>query len=78
MKLTLLKYLLKWLAGISAEQWTIAIQAVIDASKSFKESPDKKAWVVSLLRSEGVQGWASNMLTEVAVAYAKKLKLIPY
>lgn len=77
MKITLIKYLLRWLAGISATQWTVAIQAVIAAAKAFQESSSKKEWVTGLLKNEGVQGWASNLLTEVAVAYAKKLNLIP-
>jgi hypothetical protein len=77
MKLAIIKYLLKYLAGISATQWTVAIQAVLAAAKSFKDSSAKSNWVTDLLRNEGVQGWAANLLREVAVAYAKKLKLIP-
>lgn len=77
MKQALLKYVLKWLANVSEAQWKIAIQSVITAAKAFKESPDKRAWVAETLASEGVKGWASNLLTEAAVAYAKKLNLIP-
>lgn len=77
MKLTLLKYLLKWLAGISADQWKIAIQAVLVAAKDFNDSSSKRDWVLKTLRNANVTGWAANLLTEVAVSYAKKLKLIP-
>ena len=77
MKQAIIKYILKWLAGVTSEQWAIAFQSVITAAKAFKASPDRKAWVLETLASEGVKGWAANLLTEVAVGYAKKLRLIP-
>ncbi len=77
MKLAILKYILKWMAGITPDMWAIAIQSVVVAAKAFKESKDKRTWVLETLGSEGVKGWTANLLTEVAVAYAKKLKLIP-
>jgi hypothetical protein len=77
MKTTILKYILSWLAGVSKDQWQVAIQAVIAAAKAYSDSADKRKWVTDTIEGMGVKGWAANLLREVAVAYAKKLNLIP-
>jgi hypothetical protein len=77
MKQSILKYILKWLAGVTDDQWKVAIQAVIAAAKAYSDTSDKKKWVTDTIEGMGVKGWAANLLREAAVAYAKKLNLIP-
>lgn len=73
---TLISFILKWLAGVSASQWKAALDYVLIAASKLSEGDHKRAWVIDKLQNVGVTGWIANLLTEVAVAYSKKQKLI--
>lgn len=73
MKETLIKLLLKLLAGISKEQWAQAVQYVTDAAKTAMDSVEKRNWVIDSLKARWPQlsNWATNWLVETSVAYFK-------
>ena len=77
MKELLIRSLLKWLAGITAEQWRAAIAAVVSVADVFDDDDSpalkKERWRELMERRlPGVAGWAMNLLREMAVAWAKK------
>ena len=82
LKLIPLQSILLWLLtlfrGITIEQWGAALRLVVEASKEFQSSGDKKAWVDQQLKlawptlSEG----AIELLRSLVVAYAQKKGLV--
>lgn len=73
MKETLLKLVLKLLAGISGDQWRQAITYVSNAAETALSSTEKKGWVTENLAKlyPKLSGWAVNFLVESAVAFFK-------
>jgi hypothetical protein len=73
MKETLVKLLLKLLAGISADQWRKALEYVSNAAQTAMGSAEKKSWVVESLRAmyPKLSEWAINYLVESAVGIFK-------
>ena len=66
---TVILFLLRTLQGITADEWRIALQSVIAAGKAYKDSADKRDFVLTALA--GMKESAANLLLEVAVGYAK-------
>lgn len=62
-------FLLRALQGITADEWRIALQSVIAAGKAYKDSADKRAFVLTAL--SGMKDSTAHILMEVAVSYAK-------
>lgn len=80
MKEFLIKTILSWLAGITAEQWKAAVARVIAIAQiATSDSANKQARFAIFMRdfSRDTPDWAVNLLRETAVAYARKKKLIP-
>lgn len=73
----LFQYILRWLGGISADQWRAAVQLVITAAKSQMASNEKLRWVAERLDGVGVTGSAANWLAETAYQWAKKFNKVP-
>lgn len=73
---TLLLFVIKWLAGITAAQWEFALKQVIQYATVKITSAEKRTWVIDSLRSIGVTGWVANLLVELTHGFAKKKKLI--
>lgn len=73
---TLLNLVLRWLAGITAEQYKVALDYVLIAASKQLEGSAKRAWVLDHINGEGIKGWAANLLVEVAHAAAKKKGLL--
>lgn len=73
---TLLNLVLRWLAGITAEQYKFALDYVLIAAAKQLEGSAKRTWVLDHLNGEGIKGWAANLLVEVAHAAAKKKGLL--
>lgn len=73
---TIILLALKFLGGITREQWSNAIEAVRRADEILGPSPgdQKKTLVVNELRSLGVlaKNHVMNLLIETAVAWVKK------
>lgn len=70
----LIKRLLAWLAGITADQWRDALQFVTDATHAFQASEDKKAFVVRRLKAAypTLSNSVLNLLIETAVSFARR------
>jgi hypothetical protein len=74
---TLILLILKWLGSVTSAQWARAVQLVVAAATQAIGGAEKRQWVVNILNDEGVKGWIANTLSELAVGYAKRKKLIP-
>jgi hypothetical protein len=76
MKELLIKHLLFWLAGITAEQWKTALYWVIMASKDvmLKNGENRKEAVTKMIKSlwPDMRSWSINLLIETAVAWKKR------
>lgn len=70
---TLVKLVLKLLAGISADQWRQALQYVANAAETAMSGPEKRSWVVESLKAQWpkLSNWATNLLVEMAVGFFK-------
>lgn len=72
----LIKRILAWLAGITAEQWEYALSCIAHANDVLadKTGAEKKVWVLSMFRRHfpDIQGATLNLLIEMAVSYLKK------
>lgn len=73
---TLIVLLVRLLAGLSADQWQMALDFVTRAATKAISGPEKRAWVVKVLEEHKVTGWAANLLTELAHGYARKKGLL--
>lgn len=73
MKETLVKLVLKLLAGISGDQWRQALTYVSNAAETALSSVEKKNWVTENIAKlyPKLSGWAVNFLVESAVAVFK-------
>jgi hypothetical protein len=73
---SLIKYILGKLAGITARQWAVALNYVMEAAKNdrFKSGDERKAAVTNAIKSlwPDIQSFALNLLIETAVAFARK------
>jgi hypothetical protein len=78
MKEFLIKRLLAWLAGITAEQWSAALHWVGMAARDvvLKDGANRKDAVIKMLKSlwPELQGWVLNLLIETAVAFQRKTR----
>ena len=78
MKEFLIKHVLAYLAGITAKQWSTALQWVGMAAKDvmLKDGATRKEAVSKMIRNlwPDIQGWALNLLIETAVAFQRKAK----
>lgn len=72
----IIKRVLAWLAGITADQWTEALGWVVSVEQHLatKSGAEKKAAVVRQLKHQfpKLTGSALNLLIEAAVAYMAK------
>lgn len=71
----ILKIVLKWLGGISADQFNLAVKYVLIAAGEKFSSDDKRATVLKWLSEKGINGWVANLLVEAAYAFSKKENL---
>lgn len=82
LKLIPLQSILLWLLilfrGITVEQWGATLRLVVEASKEFQNSSDKKAWVDQQLRLAwpSLSSGAIELLRSLVVAYAQKKGLV--
>lgn len=74
MPTAIIKLVLRWLAGITAEQWADAVANVIDLAKHQMEGNEKAQAFVSRIAKayQSLPTWEINLLREAAVAYARK------
>ena len=74
MKTSILKFILSWLAGITSDQWKIAVELVVEAASTALSNNAKAAFVADKIKLAfpTLASWAANMLREVALAWAKK------
>lgn len=72
----LIKRILAWLAGITAEQWEYALSCIAHANDVLadKTGVEKKLWVLSMFRRHfpDIKESTMNLLIEMAVSFAKK------
>jgi hypothetical protein len=69
---TLIKYLLKRLAGITPQQWAAALLWVLNASRQYRDEPGttKRERVIAILQKQFPDMTSGNLLTLVQVAWA--------
>lgn len=76
MKEYIIKFILGWLAGITADQWKQAVRYVQIANESLqgKTSAEKRAWVEEKIKTYigSIYPAAMNLLIELAVSWVKK------
>lgn len=80
MPTTIIKLVLKWLAGITADQWDDAVGHVIDISKCNLLAGHEKAAAFADVMGKiyhAIPPWAMNLLREAAVAFARKKGWMP-
>lgn len=79
MKEFLIKTILSWLAGITAEQWKSAVSRVVAIAQIPQADKQEKQvrFSVSMEKLWGeMKPWIINLLREMAVAYARRKGLI--
>jgi len=74
MPTTIIKLVLKWLAGITADQWDDAVGHVIDIAKYNLAGSEKSKAFADVMGKmyAAIPSWALNLLREAAVAFARK------
>jgi hypothetical protein len=74
MPTTIIKLVLKWLAGITADQWDDAVGHVIDIAKYNLAGHEKATAFADVMTKvyKAIPAWAMNLLREAAVAFARK------
>lgn len=79
MKEFLIKTVLSWLAGITADQWKSAVQRVIAIAQIPEADRTMKQARFAMFMQEVARDmpvWVVNLLRETAVAFARKKGLI--
>ena len=75
---TLIKYLLKRLAGITAQQWSAALLWVLNTARQYQDEPgaSKKERVLKVLKSQfpELDGWKLDTLIQFALAFLRHQK----
>ena len=74
MKEFLIRHILAWIAGLTAEQWDAVLGWVIEAEKAIVGGTFKKAWVVEQLKKAWPKfaQWAVDAIIGLATGYAGK------
>lgn len=69
----LLAYLVRIIAGISADEWRWILSALATATRNFKASDDKRGWVLTQFKAKFPQMSKSlaNWVLESALIYLK-------
>jgi hypothetical protein len=69
----LLAYIVRILAGITAEQWRWILSAVAVAGQNFSASDDKRGWVLTQLKAKfpNMSKSLANWVLESALLYLK-------
>lgn len=73
MKTALIKLVLKWLGGITSEQWNLAVSVVTSIVRD-KIQGDARLTTFALRMQNLLpsQGFIANLLREAAVAFVRK------
>ena len=78
MKEIIIRHILSWLVGITAEQWRAAISRVVTLAEAKWPSKEKADAFNSFTHgiSDRLPTWAINLVREMALAYARRKGLI--
>lgn len=75
MKELIIRHILQWLVGLTAQQWTAAVNKVVTiAAMNLDDTSMKQAKFLMFWRdvAKNMPVWATNLVREMAVAYARR------